>query len=146
MKYFSKKISRGFISIYSSRVILRIAASLLGLFLPIFLYEIFNYKIEYVIYYYMAGYVVYVLTVARGVKFLNKIGLRRSIKISIAWLALFYFCFYLVDRYNFNFHSGLNSTLFLVLFISILFINLHRIMYWTPVHTDMAKFTNRADR
>ena len=146
MKYFSEKISKGFISIYSSRVIIRIAASLMGLFLPIFLYELFNYNVEYVIYYYMTGYILYMFFVAGGVKFLNKIGLRRSIKISIIWLALFYFCFYFLDRLSLDFYAKINSPAFLILISSILLLTLHRIMYWTPLHTDIAKFTNKKNR
>jgi len=84
--------------------------------------------------------------VAGGVKFLNKIGLRRSIKISIIWLALFYFCFYFLDRLSLDFYAKINSPAFLILISSILLLTLHRIMYWTPLHTDIAKFTNKKNR
>jgi hypothetical protein len=94
----------------------------------------------------MTGYILYMFFVAGGVKFLNKIGLRRSIKISIIWLALFYFCFYFLDRLSLDFYAKINSPAFLILISSILLLTLHRIMYWTPLHTDIAKFTNKKNR
>ena len=145
MHYFKGKISHGFVSIYSSRMILRIALALLGLFLPIFLYEFFGNSLERVIYYYMIGYALYIITVAWGVKYLNKIGLRRSIRISIIWGALFYFCFYLLNRFEISL-SGEAGLAYGFLGTSIFFITLHRIMYWTPLHTDVAKFTNKTNR
>ena len=94
-RYLEGRISRGFNCLYSSRMILKMAASLLGLFLPIFLYELFDYNLKYVIGYYVISYLLYVLTIAWGAKYLNKIGLRRSLRISIVWGALFYFWFYM---------------------------------------------------
>ncbi len=145
-KYFKGRVSHGFVSIYSSRMILKIGLSLLGLFLPIFLYELFGYRMHFVIYYYMFGYFLYISTVPLGVRYLNKIGLRRSLRISIIWGALFYFCFYLLNRLDPGFGGEDKVLIFSLVGLSVIFITLHRTMYWTPLHTDVAKFTNKTNR
>ncbi len=144
--YLKGNISKGFVSIYSARTILKIAGGLLGLFLPIFLYELLDYNLRYVIFYYLASYTLYLFFIAYGAKYLNKIGLKKSLRISIVWGALFYFIFYLLDITNFgNFNTNWRIIVFL-LSVSLLVLTIHRIMYWVPVHTDMAKFTSKTDR
>ncbi len=144
-KYFRGRVSRGFISIYSARMILRISSSLLGLFMPIFLYRVFSFNIRSVLIYYLISHLLYALTVAWGCQYLNKIGLRRSLRISIIIGALYYWVFYLLDigfraeGYNYQ-HLGL------LLVLSIITITIHRTMYWIPIHTDMAKFTSKLNR
>lgn len=83
MSYIKGRMSKGFISIYSGRIILRIAVNLVGIFIPIFLYELFDFEIRYVVLYYLLGHLAYGMVVAWGAKFLNRIGLRRSLQISI---------------------------------------------------------------
>ena len=106
IKYFKGRISQGFVAIYSGRMILRIAGSMLGLFLPIFLYEIFGFELKYVVYYYIFNYALYPLTVGWGAQYLNKIGLRRSLRISLIFGALFFLSFYFLDKIVVG--SGLN--------------------------------------
>lgn len=145
-KYFQGKVSRGFISIYTSRMILRCSGALLGLFLPIFLYKLFNFDIRFVIYYYLIGHVLYLFLVAMGAKYLNKIGLRRSLRISIVLGAVYYFLFYLLEQYSRDITWELTCNPLTILFIFILLdITAHRIMYWIPLHTDLAKFTDKGD-
>ena len=145
-KYLKGNISRGFHSLYSSRMILRLAISLLGLFLPIFLYEVFDYHFEYVVYYYLISYFLYLVLIGWGAQYLNKIGLRRSMRISIVWGALFYFWFYLLDVMQFdNFFAHKWSILGLI-GLAVASMTVHRVMYWVPLHTDFAKFTNQSNR
>ncbi|MDD5071313.1 MAG: hypothetical protein PHQ42_01110, partial [Patescibacteria group bacterium] len=146
-KYFKGRISHGFVSLYSGRMVLRITDGLLGLFLPIFLYELFNLNLRFVIYYYLIGNLLYGLTVALGAKHLNKVGLRRSLWVSIIWGAVFYFIFYLLDR-KVNSSEWLwnYKEVFFFLALSIFFLTIHRIMYWIPLHTDLAKFTSKSNR
>jgi len=140
------RISRGFTCLYSSRMILKMAASLLGLFLPIFLYEIFGYKLEYVIYYYLVSFSLYLFTIAWGAKYLNRIGLRRSLRISIVWGALFYFWFYILDVLDFQEFSANKEVILLLIAAALFSMTVHRVMYWLPLHTDFAKFTNKRNR
>ncbi len=146
IKYFKGRVSHGFVSIFSSRMVVRIASALLGLFLPIFLYELFHFEIKYVIYYYLIGHLVYGLTVAWGCQYLNKIGLRSSLRISIIWGAGYYVVFYFLSRLNADWFGPGREKIILFLLISIAVLTLDRLMYWVPLHTDMAKFTSKSNR
>ncbi len=145
-KYFQGHVSQGFIAIYTTRMILRIATALLGLFLPIFLYNLFDFNFSYVIYYYLIGHVLYGITVAWGVKYLNKVGLRRSIKITLVIGALYYFIFYLMDKSDVEFALQIDNQIFILVALAIVSLVIHRIMWWTPINTDIAKFTDKKNR
>ena len=147
--YFSGQVSRGFVSIYSSRIIMGISSGLLGLFLPIFLYEFFNFDLKFVIAYYFIDYLIYLLVVAPGAMLsVNVLGLKKSMIISSIWGALYYWMFYLAanvsngGQCSFSLHP--NAWLFLGL--TFVFINLQRFLYWVPLHTDMSKFTDKSNR
>ncbi|MCK5510495.1 MFS transporter [Candidatus Parcubacteria bacterium] len=141
-KYFTGRISQGFFAIYSMRALLRVSTALIGLFLPIFLYELFDFKLQYVIYYYLAGSLLYSLPIAWGARHLNQIGLKRSIRVSVVLGALYYVCFYVLGLAN----SSNKIEIMALLILSLVFITLHRILHWVPVHTDIAKFTNKLNR
>ncbi|MCK4539915.1 MFS transporter [Candidatus Parcubacteria bacterium] len=141
-KYFTGRVSQGFFAIYSMRALLRVSTALLGLFLPIFLYELFNFKLQYVIYYYLVSSLLYGVLVAWGARYLNQIGLKRSIRVSVVLGALYYVCFYVLGLAN----SSNKIEVMALLILSLVFITLHRILHWVPVRTDIAKFTNRMNR
>lgn len=145
--YFKGNLNPGFVSIYSARMILRISGALLGLFLPIFLYKLFDLDLKYVVCFYLIGHILYFFLVAFGATYLNKIGLRRSFRISILLGALYYVSFYFLDRQvRFNDFSFGWNPITILLFWNIVIITLHRMMYWVPLHTDLAKFTSKGDR
>jgi len=129
-------------------MVLRISSSLLGIFLPIFLYEIFNFNFRYVIYYYLIAHFLYATSVAWGAKYLNEVGLRRSLRISIIIGAFYYFVFFLLDK-TMRGHGLIldqNNQIYLLILLSIIVITLNRILYWVPLHTDLAKFTSKSNR
>ena len=148
LNYFHGKLNNGFMALYSGRMVLRAAANLLGIFLPIFLYELFAFNIKYVIIYYLIGHFAYGLSVAWGCRFLNLIGLRRSLRITLVFGAMYYFSFYLLSKVKIfvDFSTADKQNILLLLAISLFLLTIHRIMYWTPVHTDMAKFMNKKNR
>ncbi|MFH1661859.1 MAG: MFS transporter [Candidatus Falkowbacteria bacterium] len=135
MHYFNNNLSQGFVALFSGRMIQFVAAGLLGLFFPVFLFIRLGYNVEYVFIYYLVGYLLYVILLPIGAQFLNKIGLRRSLRISIIFDALFYLCFFLFDS---------NPTFYLIL--TVIIVTFSRIMFWLPYHIDFAKFTNKIDR
>lgn len=143
--YFNGDISPGFVSLFSARMTLRVSTALLGLFLPIFLYRLFEFNIIYVLVYYMVGHILYAVAVPWGCQYLNKLGLRRSLRISVVMGAFYYLSFYFLDR-RFMITEGIDNGVWWLLASTLFFITLHRIMYWTPMHTDMAKFTNKLNR
>ena len=134
-KYFNNHLSRGFISLYYGRTIQHIGYSLIGLFLPIYLMTNYGGKIEFVLCFYLISHIVYGLVIPIGAQFLNKIGLRRSLHISIFFFVSYYICLFLIDK---------NIILFSIL--ALIFLTFGRMFFWLPYHTDLAKFTNLRDR
>jgi MFS family permease len=132
-KYLDRPLSQGFVSLYTGKTITMVASALLGLFLPIFLYELFNKNFQAVIIYYGLGFLLYGLTVSFGAKFLNKFGFRKSLRLSVILGVLFYIIFYYLDQNNLKYLIPLS--LFVLTFY-----------YWLPYHVDFAKFTNKRDR
>lgn len=135
MKYFNEKVSPVFVALFSGRMIQFAANGFIGLFLPIFLLTKLNYRIEYVFLYFLIGYVGYAVILPFGARLLNKIGLRRSLRISVFLDGAFYGCLFFIDK---------SPLFFLVL--SIIIIVIDRLMFWLPFHIDFAKFTERSNR
>ncbi|NCF75091.1 MAG: MFS transporter [Xanthomonadaceae bacterium] len=134
--YLSKNLSQGFIYLYTGKMIANIAYSISSLFLPIFLYKIFDFEIKYVLYYYLVSSLIYIFLVAFGAKFLNKVGFRNSLRASVFLGALFYLSFYFINE---------NNAKYFILF-PILIITFYRLSYWLPYHIDFAKFTDKKNR
>lgn len=80
-KYFDIPLSRGFVSLYTGRTISLISGALLGLFLPIFLYNLFDQNFQAVVVYYTIGFFLFGITIAFGAGFLNKFGFRRALQL-----------------------------------------------------------------
>ncbi len=135
LNYFNGKLNSGFVSLFTGRMIQFIGWGLLSLFLPIFLLQVFNLRIELVFLYYIAGHLGYALLLPWGAQLLNKIGLRRSLIISIFFSAGYYLCLFFVYY---------NIPLFIIL--AVVMIILFRTLFWYPFHTDLAKFTDHSNR
>ncbi|MBU1179309.1 MFS transporter [Patescibacteria group bacterium] len=134
--YFDGEISHGFVSLYTGKTIVMISSGLLGLFLPIFVYNLFGQNFRYLVFFHVAGYFLYALILFFGVKFLNKFGFRRALKTSVFLGAAYYTIFYFVDQGNI---IKLLPLIFIVL-------TLYRLFYWVPYHVDFAKFTSKENR
>lgn len=135
-KYFDVPLSRGFVSLYTGRTISLISTALLGLFLPIFLYNLFNQNFQAVVVYYAIGSFLYGVTIFFGAGFLNKFGFRRALQVSTILAALFYTIFYFINKEN----------LVYLIPLSIFTLVFFRLFYWLPFHVDFAKFTNKKTR
>jgi len=135
-KYFDGKISHGFVSLYTSKTFIRVAVGLLGIFIPIFLYESLDKNFTHVAIYYLAGFFLYTITVAFGAQFFNKFGFRRALQLGSVWGALFFTIFYFINENN----------LYLMLGLSLIVITLFRNFHWLPYHVDFAKFSDSENR
>jgi len=109
---------------------------LMGLFLPIFIYNLFGQNIQYTFLYYATGYFFYGLFVAYGAKFLNRFGFRKALRLSVFLGASFYAIFYFIDKSNYAY----------LIPLSVLVLVLYRVFYWIPYHVDFAKFTDKKNR
>ncbi len=127
-------------------MILFISGGLVGLFVPIFLYKLFNFSLVYVILWYGIGNLLYGLTVAWGAQYLNKIGLRRSLRIAVIFGAVYYFILYFLNQQDLENWSFTLDKIGLLLIALILVLAMQRIFYWVPLHTDIAKFTSKRNR
>jgi len=134
--YFDKPLSHGFVSLYTGRTIMMVAGALLGLFLPIFIYNLFNQNLTAVVLYYGVGYFIYGITINIGARFLNKFGFRKALQISVFLAALFYVIFYFIDKNN------LLELIPLSIFVLVFF----RLFHWLPYHVDFAKFSDKKNR
>jgi len=135
-KYFDRPLSQGFVSLYTGKVIIMITGALLGLFLPIFLYELFDQNFQMVMVFYGIAALVYGTTVSFGGKFLNRFGFRRALRLSVVFGAAFYSIFYFVNKDN----------LIYLIPLAILILTFYRLSYWLPYHVDFAKFTDKRNR
>jgi len=109
------------------------ASAMLGIFLPIFLYNLFDKNFQAVVIYYGSGYLFYGITVSFGVKFLNKFGFRNALRVSVILGMIFYIIFYFIDQNNFKY----------LIPLSLLILVFYRLLYWLPYHVNFAKFTNK---
>ena len=135
-KYFDGNVSRGFVSLYTGKTIVMVASGLLGIFMPIFLYNLFGKNFRPMILYYGIGYLLYGISVAFGARFLNKFGFRRALRSSVLFGALFYTIFYFIDKNNYVY----------LIPLSILTVTIYRLLYWVPYGVDFAKFTDKENR
>ena len=128
--------SRSLIYLYSNRTIQLVGIGLLGLFLPIFLFEKFNNSYYYVILFYLVSYLLTALFVPIGAMLMSKINLKRSMITGVFFLILYLLSFYFYDK----------SPLLILLIIALIVANFWRMLYWIPFHTDFVKFSSKTHR
>ncbi len=136
LNYFDGKLTPGFLPLFISKTIIRVAAGFFGLFLPIFLYNIFNHNFSFVIYYYTISLFLYTFALAFGARFLNTFGFRHALRLSLLLGALNFITLYFTTSQNYLYLIPLN----------IFVLTLFRIFHWIPYQIDFAKFTDKKNR
>jgi MFS family permease len=134
--YFKGDIPNGFSSLYTAKTINNIASGLLGVFLPIFLYELFQGNFQLVMAWYLIGSLAYLVLVAYGAQFLNRVGFRTSLIMSAILGSLFYTVFYFLEP----------KTVYWLIPLSIILLTIWRMTYWLPYHIEFTKLTKKRDR
>lgn len=132
----NRELRTGFLGLYFGRVVSAIAAGLLGVFLPIFLYNIFDGNLSLVMAYYAVSCFVYLLLVAFGAQFLNRFGFRKALVLASLAAAAINFAYYFTTKEN----------MWVLLPLSLVFLIIYRILFWIPYHVDFAIFTSRGRR
>lgn len=130
------KLSGALTALYSNQIIQQVASGLLGLFFPVFLYQKLDYSLSKVALYFLISYGIWLLLVPLGGKAMSRLGIKKSLIISVFFGALYYFFLGRFDLTNDLFYLGL----------VIVAINIDRMLYWVQYHTDFAKFTQKKDR
>ena len=119
--------------LYLSSAIRKFSLGMITLFEPIYFYLYFH-SIQKVLVYLIIQYVLYFFLAPLGGKIFTKIGLKRSILISMPILCLYY-----LGLYNIGWGLGM---LLVVGVLNILF----KLFFWPAFHTDFAKFSKREIR
>ncbi len=135
-KYLGTNVSKGFIALHKNRTITFIATGLLGLYIPIFLFDLFGQNFQMVAWFYLIGYLIFGLTVAVATKYLNTFGFKRALQTATIFGVLYFTFFYFINETNYK------------IFIPLIIISLtfYRLLYWVPFNVDLAKFTSRKNR
>ena len=129
-------LSGALTALYSNRIIQQVGAGMIGLFLPILLYIGFGFSIYKVGLYYMVSWLLWFFLVPVGAKIMTRIGLKSSLIISVFFGAGYLF---LLRQFEI-------SGLIIFLVFSVFAVNIDRMLYWVPYHTDFAKFTDKRTR
>ncbi|HAS84733.1 MAG TPA: hypothetical protein DCS23_01510 [Candidatus Yonathbacteria bacterium] len=132
----NKEKRRGFLGLYFGRMVMAISTGLLGVFLPIFLYNIFNGNIALVMSYYVVATGVCLFLVAFGAQFLNKFGFRKALVLASFFAVIINTAYYYITP----------SNMWPLLSISLLGLIMFRVLFWIPYHVDFAIFTNTGRR
>jgi len=143
-KIIYRNLTLNFRYLYFSRITINSATQLMGLFLPIFLYQFLGFNIFLVVLYYLILDVLYCSLVIWACRFaINKFGIKLSLQISVFFGAIYYFIFFLINQYA-NLGGELFSTNHLLYLAPALFFSLmFRLTHWIPYHTNLAKLTEK---
>jgi YQGE family putative transporter len=128
-------LSRDFKILCLYQLVLHLMDGMLGLFLPIFLFESLRQNIYLVVIFYIVGYALYGLLVPLGAMAMSRIGLKKSMIIARLMAVLFYVSLLYFKR---------DPLLFSILANIILLI--FRLLYWIPYHTNFAQITHHDTR
>lgn len=134
--YTSRELRRGFFGLYFGRMAMSIANGLIGIFLPIFLYNLLDRNVSLIMMYYGICGALYVLLVAFGAQFLNKFGFRKALILGSLLAAVVNAAYFFATKEN----------ALILLSLSLISLVLFRMFFWIPYHVDFAKFTNQGKK
>ncbi len=119
--------------LYTSIGIFSFAFSLVAIFEPIFLYKQ-QFPLWAIALYYVLHYVLYCLLLPFGGKFASRFGLERSIVTSLPCFVLYFVALSLLPQAPF------------AIFGSLIFLTLHKVLYWPAYYTIFARFSDADNR
>lgn len=119
--------------LYASIAIKSFAVSMIAIFEPIFLFNIFH-SIKWVILFYLLVYLCYFFLIPLGGHLVSRHGFEHSILLSIPLIIFYFFLLYQIKNYYFLF------------FIAPFILAIYKSIYWPAQHTDMAHYGNSYQR
>jgi MFS family permease len=122
-----------------NRMLAFAASSVIGIFLPIFLFEFFHRSIQAVLLFYLADQLLKLPFFVPGAKLFSKIGLKKSMAIGVVGLSIFYFTFFLLGQ-------PVQIPPFVLIGIGIIGLTICSTLYWSPFHIDFAEFSTKEKR
>ncbi len=128
-----------FSTLASNRLLGFIGSSMVGVFLPIFLYEFFGLSLTVVLLWFAIDFAVKLPFYVPAARWFSQIGLVRAMMVGTIGMVIFYWMFYLLDL-----HASINP--FLLMAIAMFGLSLNSTLYWSPYHIDFAKFSDEKRR
>ncbi len=122
-----------------NRLIAFSAGTFVGIFMPIFLFEMFDRNIIPVLLFYAIDFGFKMPFFVPAAKLFSKIGLNKSMLIGTVGAAGFYGSFFLLEK-------GIPVHPFFILAMAIIFLMVLSTMYWSPFHIDFAEFSDQKKR
>lgn len=116
----------------SNRLLSFTASSIVGVFLPIFLYEFFDLSIVAVLLWYAINFVVKLPFQVWAAQIFSRTGLIVSMVFGTFGIMLFYWAFYVLD-------TGSRFDPYLLMTIGIMGLTIVSCFYWSPFHIDYAQ-------
>jgi len=120
----------------SKRLINGAAVAILGVFVPIFLYETTGENFYVVGTFYAFASLGYVLAIVPGVQLMNIFGYKKSLVVGAIFTVLTYVILFFMTEVN----------IYLLLGPLLGVIVLNRVFHWVPYHVDFAEFTKAGER
>ena len=123
----------------SNRLLSFAASSIVGVFLPIFLYEFFDLSIAAVLLWYAINFAVKFPFQVWAAQIFSRTGLIASMVLGTLGIMLFYWTFYLLD-------TGSRLNPFLLMAVGIFGLMIVSCFYWSPFHIDYASLSPKRSR
>ncbi len=120
--------------LYVSIIFRTLAFSMIGIFVPLFLFVELNYSLNFIILYYLIYSLTFLVFTPVGAKLISKIGFKHVILISIPIYVFYFVLLYLLE-----------TNPFLFVFVPA-FIGLADALYWIAFHTDFSIFSQKNKR
>jgi MFS family permease len=122
--------------IYASVVIKQLAIGLVGIFEPIYLFQIFGNSVAYVLIFFGASYALQALGVPLGAKLMQQVGLKHTFLLSVPFLFFYYLILWRLE-------AGLDLAL---VALAVIMVAAYRISFWPAFHTDFTRHSQKAQR
>ena len=126
--YLKHKLRHEITELYTSVAIKNFAFSMIAIFEPLYLYELYN-SISIVFLYYAVVYTIYFFALPFGAKAAAKYGFEHCIFYSIPFAILYFLSLSQVPNYDW------------MIFAAIIFVIIHRVLFWPSFHTDFAHYS-----
>ena len=123
----------------TNRLLSFMASSIVGVFLPIFLYEFFDLSVTAVLLWYAVNFAVKFPFQVWAAQIFSKIGLVSSMVIGTFGIMIFYWVFFLLD-------SGSSVNPFVLMGVGIFGLMIVSSFYWSPFNIDFAEFSPKEKR
>lgn len=131
---FGGKFKREISELYISMAIRNLAAWMLDIFEPIFIYTVFR-SLKTVVLFYAIVYTVYVFILPLGGKIACRYGFEHSILFSIPAIIAYYLILYNMPQYP-----------YLCFYLAALIFALSKILFWPAYHANFAHYGNAGNR